>query len=1047
MRRLLGFRAAVAAAITAAAMTAPVVAQADTAGLVAAYGFEETTGTSAVDTAAGANPGTLAGATRTASGRFGRALSFDGADDRVNVADSGSLDLTTGMTLEAWVNPSTAAGSWRTVVIKEQAAGLAYALYSGEDSGRPSVHAYTSAEFDSRGPGALPLNTWSHLAATYDGGTLRLYVNGAQVASRALSGAMTISSSALRIGGNAIWGEYFKGLIDEVRAYNRALTAAEVGVDMNAPVIPPIPTDTTAPTAPGGLTASVTGFDDVQLSWAASTDNVGVTGYRVHRSSAAGFTPTDANRIATPAGTTFTDSNRPVGTYYYKVVATDAAGNIGAASNEASATVAPDTTPPVVGFNGSCDGSAVVRDAGPFSFQASDDRGSVVYAQLKIDGDNLGPALTHSPWYVDWDSRRYANGPHVLTIVARDAAGNEATSDPCTVVVANYTLSVVFTTPTGGATVHGTVPLSTRAYFDQTETLGSPVRYKVDGVVVGSDTSSPYEIQWNSLTVANGTHTITAEMFWADYSQPQASKSIQVDVDNSPQPPAAPSDVSASLVEWDDVVVTWSPPPGSAVGFTYRVHRSTTPGFTPSEANRIATTGLVRYQDDNRPTGTYYYRVVAVDAAGLLSASSNEASATIEPDTTPPTVTLPGTCTGAVIANAGPIGAYASDDRRVTYLQLKLDGENLGPAETQRNFVSVDWDTRTVPNGVHVLSAVARDAAGNETTSAPCPVTVQNKALSVAFTSPSDGATVSGTVTLSSAGLADGQPIANLNVQYKVDGVLMPFVGGAPTRTWATGAVPNGLHTLTVDLFWADYSSPLASASIQVDVQNSPPSQPSGLTAAVTGGDDVNLGWGASTDDRGVAEYRVHRGTSATFSVNDANRIATVTGTTYSDNDRPAGTYYYRVVAVDTDGNVGQDSSAVGATIGLPPSAGLVAAYGFEETSGSSATDGSGNGRIGTISGATRSASGKFGRTLSFDGVNDLVSVADADALDFSRNMTLEAWVNPTTISGAWRTVLIKERPGGLVYALYAGTDNGRPGANVFAGGIEFDAFGTSRSH
>ncbi len=191
--------------------------------------------------------------------------------------------------------------------------------------------------------------------------------------------------------------------------------------------------------------------------------------------------------------------------------------------------------------------------------------------------------------------------------------------------------------------------------------------------------------------------------------------------------------------------------------------------------------------------------------------------------------------------------------------------------------------------------------------------------------------------------------------------------------------------------------------------------------------------------------YRVHRSTSAGFTPSEANRIVTVTGTTYSDSDRPAGTYRYRVVAVDGGGLASPPSNEASATVAPPAPTGLVAAYGFEETSGGTVADGSGNGRTGTISGATRSAAGKFGRTLSFDGVNDLVTVPDGDALDFARNMTLEAWVNPTTITGAWRTVAIKERPGGLVYALYAGTDNGRPGANVFAGGNEFDAFGTSQ--
>jgi hypothetical protein len=69
-----------------------------------------------------------------------------------------------------------------------------------------------------------------------DGANLRLYVNGTQVASRALTGAMRTSTGVLRIGGNSIWSEWFAGLIDEVRVYNRALSATEIQADMTTPV-------------------------------------------------------------------------------------------------------------------------------------------------------------------------------------------------------------------------------------------------------------------------------------------------------------------------------------------------------------------------------------------------------------------------------------------------------------------------------------------------------------------------------------------------------------------------------------------------------------------------------------------------------------------------------------------------------------------------------------------------------------------------------------------------------------------------------------------
>ena len=105
------------------------------------------------------------------------------------------------------------------------------------------------------------------------------------------------------------------------------------------------------------------------------------------------------------------------------------------------------------------------------------------------------------------------------------------------------------------------------------------------------------------------------------------------------------------------------------------------------------------------------------------------------------------------------------------------------------------------------------------------------------------------------------------------------------------------------------------------------------------------------------------------------------------------------------------------------PVAGLVGGWGFDETTGTSANDSSGRGNTGTISGATRTTAGKIGSALTFDGVNDWVTVADSASLDLTTRATLEAWVFPTALGGMWRTALLKEQPGQLVYALYANNE------------------------
>jgi hypothetical protein len=211
-------------------------------GLVAAYGFNEGTGTTLLDQTGTGHAGAVAGAAWTTQGKFGSALTFDGVNDWVTVNDANDLDFTTGMTLESWVFPTTSgSASWRNVVIKERAGGEAYNLYANSDTNAPAMYVVRAADpgspLDARG-GTVPLNTWTHLAATYDGTTLRLYVNGSLVGSRAVANPLLTSTGVLRFGGNSVWGEFFAGRIDEVRLYNRALAVAEIQADMNAPVQP-----------------------------------------------------------------------------------------------------------------------------------------------------------------------------------------------------------------------------------------------------------------------------------------------------------------------------------------------------------------------------------------------------------------------------------------------------------------------------------------------------------------------------------------------------------------------------------------------------------------------------------------------------------------------------------------------------------------------------------------------------------------------------------------------------------------------------------------
>jgi len=211
-----------------------------TPGLVAAFGFNEGTGSGFTDASGTGNNGTLFQTTWSASGKFGKALSFDGTNDHATVPDAPSLDIADRMTLEAWVRPTISSG-WRTVMLKELgSAELAFAMYSASGTNRPSGWIRTvptsGGSSSAIGTAAVPLNAWTHLAVTYDGAALKVFVNGTQVASRPNSGPLYSTTDPLRLGGNLVWGEYFRGLIDEVRVYDRPLTAAQIQADMQAPL-------------------------------------------------------------------------------------------------------------------------------------------------------------------------------------------------------------------------------------------------------------------------------------------------------------------------------------------------------------------------------------------------------------------------------------------------------------------------------------------------------------------------------------------------------------------------------------------------------------------------------------------------------------------------------------------------------------------------------------------------------------------------------------------------------------------------------------------
>lgn len=995
------------------------------AGLMAAYSFDEGAGTSVGDTSGNAHTGTITGATWTTAGWFGDALNFDGTNDWVAVSDAAGLDLGTGMTLEAWVYP-TALSGWRTVILKERPGALAYALYAHDNAPRPAVYVHAGgADVAALGGAGLPLNAWTHLAATYDGATLRLYINGNEVGSQALGNTIVTSTLPLRIGGNAVWGEHFAGRIDEVRIYNRALSPAEIQADMATPIgpppTPPLPPDASTIghwSAPvelglvavnmvhlhtgkilmyggenhGGTSATVWDPATNALRLVPAPYNVFCSGHSAladgrilvvgGHDNAANILGSNQAAIFDPVTESWTSVPRMAYRRWYPTATTLMDGRVLVTSGATTCFDCIADVPEI--YNPQTNSWTQLTDARlafpyyPFIFVLPD--GRILNAGA---GEQPAPARTLDLANQRWttvDPVIVDGGSAVMYLPGRVLkSGTSATTDVSNVAAeaSTYVLDMTGPSPSWRQTSEMAFP---RAYHTLTMLPDGNVLVTGGGVTTeGKDVSaavyeaelwSPAAEAWQTMAAMQvprlyhstalllpdgrvvvsgsgdsygGPNQTTAEFYSPPYlfhgarpaiasapseipygavfavglgdtspiasvglvrlgavthqfdedqrylslafqqngsalsleapanatlappgyymlfvlnaaGVPSVAHGVRLPIPAEDTTPPTPPGALAAAGGVQYVVLSWSPSSGDLGVLHYNVHRATVAGFTPSSANRIAQPTATQYTDTGLAPGTYYYLVTAEDAAGNVSAPSNEAVGTAAPDSLHPTIAITVPANGEAVSGTITITATATDDQGVAGVQFRVDGADLRVEDTTPPY-NVSWDTRSLPNGTHILTAVARDVAGNQTTSSPITVTVSN-------TTP-------------------------------------------------------------------------------------------------------------------------------------------------------------------------------------PPATGLVAAYAFSEGNGTTTSDRSGKGNTGTLAGATWTIAGQAGTALSFDGVNDRININDAASLDLTSGMTLEAWVYPTALSG-WRTVVLKEMAGGLVYALYAHDNAPWPAAYVRVGGEDVGVTGVS---
>jgi hypothetical protein len=210
---------------------------------VAAYSFNEGSGTLVADASGNGNTGIIKGATWTNTGRYGKALSFNGTSSYVDLGNPASLRLTGSMTWSAWIN-ATGNPSDDGQIIAKSNDGSGWQFKSSPDTGPHTFGAAVSRDGRSLtqrySKTIRSLNTWYHVAAVYNSTarTLDIYVNGVLdngVLRGTVPGSQFDPNLNVTIGRRS-GGFHFKGIIDQVRVYNRALSATEIRNDMNTPI-------------------------------------------------------------------------------------------------------------------------------------------------------------------------------------------------------------------------------------------------------------------------------------------------------------------------------------------------------------------------------------------------------------------------------------------------------------------------------------------------------------------------------------------------------------------------------------------------------------------------------------------------------------------------------------------------------------------------------------------------------------------------------------------------------------------------------------------
>jgi hypothetical protein len=784
------------------------------------------------------NPSVPANVAAVPTPNFGEALvSWDASTDNVGVAGyriyrNGVLAATAGAADTSIVVPGLPPGESSMQVSAFDAAG-------NESAKSPSVPV-TPLQPDTTNPSvpanvaAVPTPNFGEALVSWDASTdnvgvagYRIYRNGALVAT---AGA---ADTSIVVPGLPP-GESFIQLSAFDAAGNESAKTASVSVT-------PLQPDTTNPSVPTDLTAVPNGIPgEAFVSWNASTDNVGVAGYRVFRNSVLWAT-------AGPTDTSITLTGLPAGNNFIQLSAFDAAGNESAKTSSAVVNLVADTTKPSVptgltavptGINGEAfvSWNASTDNVGVAGYRVF--RNSVLWATVT---SGTSTTLTGLP-----------SGNNYIQVSAFDAAGNESAKTSSAIVVPTAPDTTKPSVPTGLAAVPTGIPgeafVSWNASTDNVGVAGYRVfRNSVLWATVTSGTST-------TLTgLPSGNNYIQLSAFDAAGNESaKTSSAIVVPTAPDTTKPSVPTGLTAApTVNPFEAFATWNASTDNVGVAGYRLFRNGVLwGTAGPAATSIVLPGL--------PAGTSWIQVLAFDAAGNESAKTSPV--TVVPnvlDTTAPAVP-----TGVTAAPTGETGeALVSWDAST---------DNVGVAGYRVYRDNVLWATAGatdtsitltgLPDGDSSIEVAAFDAAGNESTRS-VPVIVSLVGPDVTNPSvPTNVAAVAtglpGEALVSWDASTDNVAVAGYRI-YR-NGVLVATAGPTDTSITVPG-LPVGDSTIAVSAFDAAGNESATASVLLIMNDTSAPTAPANVAAAATSNPyEALVSWDASTDNVAVEGYHVY---------------------------------------------------------------------------------------------------------------------------------------------------------------------------------------------